>query len=102
MSQAALKRIHEKDVDFYKTWLCDQTPTILARGLHCILSGNNSRSFLEEEQRNHLTSKLIENMRFEGSLIATVDSGVVTVDGVVTLEANSYDHDLIYYHIRSR
>lgn len=102
MNKPFTQKIHEQDVDSYKKWLCDNTPINVRRGLGNILFNNNSFGPFYEEQINHFSSKLMGDFMFAGSITAVADSGIVTVDDIVTLEANFKDPYMLSYDIRSR
>ena len=101
MSKSALREIHEHDVNSYKQWLCDDALISVRQGLGDIISNNNPFSSLQQMHRSHLRSKLMGKMIFAGSLI-TVEYGIVTVDDIVTIEANYNNPDILEYYIRSR
>lgn len=101
MSKSALRVIHENDVESYKKWLCDNTDINVLRGLCEILFNLDIVRPLHDEQIRHFEDKLIGKMKFAEISVTALD-GIVTVDDVVTLEANFYDPYMLQYTIRSR
>ena len=101
MSKSALKVVHENNVESYKKWLCDTTEINVSRGLGEILFNVDIYGPLHDEQRKHFEDKLLGKMKF-AEISVTALYGIVTVDDVVTLEANFYDPYMLQYNIRSR
>ncbi|MBX9621342.1 MAG: hypothetical protein K2X28_04865 [Alphaproteobacteria bacterium] len=101
MSKSSLRVVHENDVESYKKWLSDNTDINVLRGLCEILFNLDIVGPLHKEQTSHFENKLIGKMKFAGISVTALD-GIVTVDDVVTLEANFYDPYMLQYFIRSR
>ncbi len=101
MNKSALRVVHENEVESYKKWLCDNTEINVSRGLSEILFNLDIFGPLDDEQKKHFEHKLIVNTKLAEISVTALD-GIVTVDGVVTLEANPYDPYMLQYFIRAR
>ncbi len=101
MSKAALRAIHENDLDSCKKWLCDDTSLTVYQGLSHIISPNDSFGPLYQEQRDHLRNKLFEKRRFAGILITRAD-GFFVIDDIVTIAPNDNDLEMLSQRLTSR
>ncbi len=101
MNKPFAQKIHEQDVDSWKTWLCDPCPIKVLQGLEDILSHNNPSYALKEMPIRHVGSKLRGNMVFAKIPISEKE-GVVKVDDIVTLLSNFNTPGILGFTIRSR
>jgi len=101
------QKMHEQDVEFWKTWLRDTSPINVQQGLNDILAHNNPPSVLKEMQIRHLGSKLKENILFAMPSIRNKDGfekleDIIKVDNIITLTSNFNTPGMLGYTIKSR
>lgn len=87
MNRTFAQKIHEQDVESWKTWLYDNTPKNVIQGLYAILSDNNSCSLLQQLQIRHFESKLMGEKKFAEISVSSL-GGIVILDDIVTIEGD--------------